>query len=53
MALHVTVRPEANGTQLRITQSGNEESERWRRYYEVIEHGWGRALSSLKALLEQ
>jgi uncharacterized protein YndB with AHSA1/START domain len=53
MALHVTVRPDANGTQLRITQSGYEESERWRRYYEVIEHGWGRALNSLKALLEQ
>ena len=34
------------------TQTGFEESARWRRYYEVIGVGWERALASLKALLE-
>jgi uncharacterized protein YndB with AHSA1/START domain len=53
MALHVTVRPEANGTQVRVTQSGFEESDRWQRYYEVVTHGWERALASLKSLLEK
>jgi hypothetical protein len=53
MALHVTVRPDANGTALRIMQTGYEESDRWRRYYEVIGHGWDRALGSLKGLLEK
>jgi len=53
MALHVTVRPEARGTALRVVQSGFEEGDRWRRYYDVVAHGWERALSSLKALLEK
>jgi uncharacterized protein YndB with AHSA1/START domain len=53
MALHVTLRPESSGTQLRVEQTGYEESERWRRYYEVINHGWTRALAGLKALLEK
>jgi uncharacterized protein YndB with AHSA1/START domain len=53
MALHVTVRPEGNGTELRVTQSGFEEGDRWRRYYEVVTHGWERALASLKSLLEK
>jgi uncharacterized protein YndB with AHSA1/START domain len=53
MALHVTVRPDDDGTALRIMQSGYEESDRWQRYYEVIGHGWERALNSLKALLEK
>lgn len=53
MALHVTVRPEAAGTHLRVEQSGYEESERWRRYYEVVGHGWTRALAGLKSLLEK
>ena len=29
------------GTEVRVTQQGYEESERWRRYYEVIGLGWG------------
>jgi len=41
------------GTHIRVTQQGYEESERWRRYYEVIADGWERALRSLKALLEK
>jgi uncharacterized protein YndB with AHSA1/START domain len=53
MALHVTVRPEANGTELRVMQSGFIEHQRWRRYYEVVTQGWQRALASLKALLEK
>jgi uncharacterized protein YndB with AHSA1/START domain len=53
MALHVTVRPEGTGTEVRVTQTGFEESDRWRRYYEVVSHGWTRALASLKALLEK
>jgi uncharacterized protein YndB with AHSA1/START domain len=53
MALHVTVRPDANGAEVRVTQTGFEESVRWRRYYDVVGHGWTRALASLKALLEK
>jgi uncharacterized protein YndB with AHSA1/START domain len=53
MALHVAISPAGLGTKVRITQSGFEESARWRRYYEVVAHGWERALVSLKALLEK
>jgi hypothetical protein len=42
-----------SGTRLHVRQSGFEESPRWRRYYEVVGHGWERALSSLRALLEK
>jgi uncharacterized protein YndB with AHSA1/START domain len=53
MALEVTLRTEATGaTRVRVTQSGFEESARWRRYYEVIGFGWEHALTSLKSLLE-
>ena len=40
------------GTRVRVTQNGFEESSRWRRYYEVVEVGWQRALRTLKTLLE-
>jgi uncharacterized protein YndB with AHSA1/START domain len=40
-------------TELRVSQRGFEESERWRRYYEVIRPGWQRALASLRSLLEK
>ena len=54
MALEVTLKTEAGGaTRIRVTQTGFEESVRWRRYYEVIGFGWERALASLKALLEK
>ncbi len=54
MALQVTLHPEAAGsTRVRVTQTGFEESARWRRYYEVIGVGWERALASLKSLLEK
>ena len=54
MALRVAFRPDGQGaTHVRVTQTGFEESARWRRYYEVIGFGWQRALTSLKALLEK
>jgi uncharacterized protein YndB with AHSA1/START domain len=53
MALEVAVSENGSGhTCVRVTQSGFEESIRWRRYYEVIGLGWERALASLKNLLE-
>ena len=53
MALEVTLQAEATGaTRVRVTQTGYEESARWRRYYDVIGIGWTRALASLKSLLE-
>jgi hypothetical protein len=42
-----------DATHVHVTQHGYEESDRWRRYYEVIGYGWERALASLKALLEK
>jgi uncharacterized protein YndB with AHSA1/START domain len=54
MALEVTLQADATGaTRVRVTQTGYEESARWRRYYEVIGLGWTRALASLKSLLEK
>ena len=54
MALEVSVKPDGiDATRVRVTQNGFEESERWRRYYEVIGFGWERALASLKNLLEK
>jgi uncharacterized protein YndB with AHSA1/START domain len=53
MALEVTLQADGSGaTRVHVTQTGYEESERWRRYYEVIGNGWTRALASLKSLLE-
>ena len=54
MALQVALQSDANGaTHVRVTQTGFEESARWRRYYEVIGFGWESALKSLKSLLEK
>ena len=54
MALQVVLQTDSNGaTRVRVTQTGFEESVRWRRYYEVINFGWERALGSLKSLLEK
>lgn len=53
MSLTVSVDAEPGGlSRVRVVQRGFEESERWRRYYDVITQGWERALASLKALLE-
>jgi len=43
----------AAGTRVQVRQSGFEDSERWRRYYEVVGEGWQRALASLRSLLEK
>ena len=54
MALEVKLQTESSGaTRVHVTQTGFEESARWRRYYEVVELGWTRALASLKTLLEK
>jgi len=53
MAIEVSMKPEGGGTRLRVAQTGFEEGDRWRRYYEVIAGGWRRALQSLKQLLEK
>jgi uncharacterized protein YndB with AHSA1/START domain len=53
MALEVRLDADGDGvTRVRVTQTGYDESVRWRRYYEVIGVGWSRALASLKSLLE-
>jgi uncharacterized protein YndB with AHSA1/START domain len=53
MALEVRVHAEGAGsTRVRVTQTGFEDTVRWRRYYEVIGLGWSRAMTSLKSLLE-
>jgi uncharacterized protein YndB with AHSA1/START domain len=56
MTLEVTCTPIgadlAAPTQVRVRQTGFEESVRWRRYYEVVPYGWERALAALKSLLE-
>ena len=53
MAIDVSVKAEGGGTRLRIAQTGFEEGDRWRRYYQLIARGWERALHSLKSLLEK
>ena len=54
MALEVKLQVEPGGaTRIHVTQTGFEESARWRRYYEVIGLGWTRALASLKSLIER
>jgi len=45
--------PSGDATDMRVTQTGFEESVRWRRYYDVVGIGWERALTSLKMLLER
>jgi hypothetical protein len=56
MAIEVACAPQGplgNATDIRVTQTGFEESVRWRRYYDVVGVGWERALASLKGLLEK
>lgn len=65
MALEVTLTPVATApaadvaatgdgaVEVRMVQTGFEESARWRRYYEVVGAGLERALHSLKMLLEK
>lgn len=55
MAFEVSCTAAADGkwTDVHVSQRGFEESDRWRRYYELIQPGWQRALASLRALLEK
>ena len=54
MALDVSCKTVAgSSTRLHVSQTGFEESVRWRRYYEVISIGWERALIAMKSLLEK
>jgi uncharacterized protein YndB with AHSA1/START domain len=52
MAVEATCSRTSGGTLLQFRQSGFEDSVRWRRYYEVISPGWGRAFESMKRYLE-
>jgi uncharacterized protein YndB with AHSA1/START domain len=49
LGLNTEGRPVAK---IRLTQTGFEESARWRRYYEVVQTEWPHALYALKALVE-
>jgi hypothetical protein len=53
MALEVACAAETRMTRLRVTQSGYEDSDRWRRYYAVIGSGWKSSLLDLKLYLEE
>jgi len=49
LGLNTEGRPVAR---IRVTQTGFEESARWRRYYEVVQSEWPQSLSNLKSLVE-
>jgi uncharacterized protein YndB with AHSA1/START domain len=44
--------PPVQSAQLRIVQTGYEDSERWKHYYEILGAGWPTALEKLKRYLE-
>lgn len=54
MALEVRCRPQGgpHTTRLSVRQTGDDDSPRWRRYFEVTNAGWQRALVALKAHLD-
>lgn len=45
--------PSDIATEVRVVQTGFEESARWQRYYDIVSVGWERALASMKMLLEK
>jgi uncharacterized protein YndB with AHSA1/START domain len=55
MALEVQCRPQGapHITRLSVRQSGEDDSPRWQRYFEVVSAGWQRALGELKAYLDK
>ncbi len=57
MAFEVNCTPATDvsepATDLQVTQTGFEESARWRRYYEIVGPGLERALNAMKMLLEK
>ncbi|HUE85274.1 MAG TPA: SRPBCC domain-containing protein [Vicinamibacterales bacterium] len=54
MALEVRCTPQGgpHNTSLVVRQSAEDEGVRWRRYFEIVEAGWQRALADLKEYLE-
>jgi uncharacterized protein YndB with AHSA1/START domain len=53
MSLQVNCALEGAGCRLRVRQSGFEESDRWQRYYGLVDRGWHSSLAALKAHLER
>jgi hypothetical protein len=53
MALDVACAMDGPACRLRVSQTGYEEGDRWRHYYEVIAHGWHSSLAVLKQYLEE
>jgi hypothetical protein len=53
MALEVSCRVDGAATRLRVRQTGSEDGERWRRYYDVIANGWRGSMNALKEYLER
>jgi uncharacterized protein YndB with AHSA1/START domain len=52
MSLQVNCSREDSACQLRVRQSGFEETPRFRRYYSVIERGWHVSMAALKEYVE-
>lgn len=52
MALEVSCRMSGPACRLQVTQTGFEETPRWRRYYAVIASGWRSSLAALKDYAE-
>jgi uncharacterized protein YndB with AHSA1/START domain len=54
MALEVRCEPQGRGgiTALKVRQSGENEGDRWARYFEIISAGWPQALEALQRHLE-
>jgi len=53
MALNVTCAMDGPACRLRVRQTGYEENDRWRRYYDVIAGGWKSSLVALKHYAER
>ena len=55
MALHVDLRAGSPAaiTQLRVLQTGGDDTARWRRYYDMMASGWTGSLAALKNYLER
>ena len=52
MSLQVNCTMDGPACRLRVRQSGFEDGARWRRYYNVIEHGWRTSMVALKEYVE-
>ena len=53
MALQVGCQIEGPATRVTVRQSGDENGDRWQRYYSLIGPGWVASLRSLKAYIEK